>query len=330
MGVRTWIVAMALVAGLWPVAAIPGDGRIEISQASVDEAGGFPYTIRAPGSYVLTSDLVVASDVGAIAITTPGDVTLDLNGFHVTGSASCLLGSCAQGAAIGLSGPPSFGFGSNIAVFGGEVSKFSGSCIALGSSARVERMYVSRCGRNGIWVGGGGSVMNNLVISTGENGLLLEASSIYAHNSVRLPNLGGTGGLAIRGGTATAGNYCDDGSCSAEGEKRFYLTPALHPGSSAAAACTAGFHLAQLSEIWDPSSLHYDSVMGHTIAGETGAPMVNQGWIYGTDEDADCSNYTSSAGGGQIAMLTAISAEAQWIIVSIQCIAERRVWCVED
>ena len=41
--------------------AYAGDGRTEINQAIVDAAGGFPFTISSPGSYVLTSDLAATS-----------------------------------------------------------------------------------------------------------------------------------------------------------------------------------------------------------------------------------------------------------------------------
>lgn len=76
--------AIRLLTVLVALPALAGDGRVEINQASVVEAGGFPYTINAPGSYVLTSDLIVSVDVTAISIATD-DVTLDLNGFRIAG-----------------------------------------------------------------------------------------------------------------------------------------------------------------------------------------------------------------------------------------------------
>jgi hypothetical protein len=75
--------------------ALAGDGRIEINQ-SCAEAGcfagdteGFPVTISSPGSYVLTSDLVVlTADASGIFVQT-GGATLDLNGFSVRGPVTC-------------------------------------------------------------------------------------------------------------------------------------------------------------------------------------------------------------------------------------------------
>ena len=67
----------------------PGDGR------------GFPVTISQPGSYVLTSNLIVPAGSAGVHITAP-NVTLDLNGFSIEGPVSCtqspstLHVSCSQ------------------------------------------------------------------------------------------------------------------------------------------------------------------------------------------------------------------------------------------
>lgn len=76
-------------------AAHAGDGRVEINQSCaatgcfVGDSAGFPVTISSPGSYVLTSDVVVATaDAGGIFVQT-GGATLDLNGFSVRGPVTC-------------------------------------------------------------------------------------------------------------------------------------------------------------------------------------------------------------------------------------------------
>ena len=74
-------------------AAGAGDGRTEINQAGVVAAGGFPFGISQPGSYVLTSNLTVSDpDTDAIHIATD-DVTLDLGGFTISGPVSCTGGT---------------------------------------------------------------------------------------------------------------------------------------------------------------------------------------------------------------------------------------------
>jgi hypothetical protein len=90
--------------------------------------------------------------------------------------------------------------------------------------------------------------------------------STFAHNTVSNVNLSGVvPGFdfpAISGGKATAGNFCDDGSCSPRGDRRFYLTPSPSAGSAASSACAAGFRVATIGDLWDPSALHYDTSLG--------------------------------------------------------------------
>src|SRR4051794_19461257 len=69
-----------------PVFAV--DGVVLISQSTVTAAGGFPFKITQPGSYKLTTNLVVPADKAGIQIAA-NDVTLDLNGFGITGAIVC-------------------------------------------------------------------------------------------------------------------------------------------------------------------------------------------------------------------------------------------------
>lgn len=59
------------------------------------DAPGFPITIAQPGSYKLTGNLTVPANTTAIDITVPG-VTLDFNGFNVTGPVKCTLGGAGM------------------------------------------------------------------------------------------------------------------------------------------------------------------------------------------------------------------------------------------
>jgi hypothetical protein len=60
------------------------DGTIEINQAKVLAAGGFPYQINASGSYRLTGNLTVPANEDGIDVTA-SKVTIDLNGFSISG-----------------------------------------------------------------------------------------------------------------------------------------------------------------------------------------------------------------------------------------------------
>ncbi len=55
---------------------------------TANDTAGFPITISKPGNYRLASNLVVPAGVDGILVTV-NDVTIDLNGFSITGPASC-------------------------------------------------------------------------------------------------------------------------------------------------------------------------------------------------------------------------------------------------
>ena len=74
---------------LWAAASQAAEGVIEINQASVEAAGGFPFEISESGSYRLTGNLEV-DDVDTTAIWVRASyVTVDLNGFTILGPVLC-------------------------------------------------------------------------------------------------------------------------------------------------------------------------------------------------------------------------------------------------
>jgi hypothetical protein len=73
------------------------DGQVLINQSTVMAAGGFPYKITHPGSYKLSGNLVVPADVDGIDILTD-NVTIDLNGFTISGPDTCT----GSGSTVGL------------------------------------------------------------------------------------------------------------------------------------------------------------------------------------------------------------------------------------
>src|SRR5262245_44146183 len=77
--------------GLAPFSALAVDGVVLINQATVTAAGGFPHTISQPGSYKLSGNLAVPAGVNGIYISA-SNVTLDLNGFTISGPTRSPLG----------------------------------------------------------------------------------------------------------------------------------------------------------------------------------------------------------------------------------------------
>lgn len=63
------------------------DGVVLINQSTVMAAGGFPYTISQPGSYKLSGNLQSPTGSNGIIIAA-SNVTLDLNGFTISGSSA--------------------------------------------------------------------------------------------------------------------------------------------------------------------------------------------------------------------------------------------------
>lgn len=87
--VASLFILLALAASVPAFAGVKAtDETVLINQAAVLDAGGFPFKINAPGSYKLTGNLVVPANTGGILIQA-NDVTLDLNGFSITGGVVC-------------------------------------------------------------------------------------------------------------------------------------------------------------------------------------------------------------------------------------------------
>ena len=329
------------------------DGRLEINQAMVEAAGGFPYEIAASGNYVLTSDLIVAeNDVNAITISALGGmITIDLNGFRIEGPfLSCVPGNCPQGSASGI-GTEGFASASTM-VSGGAVSHFSGDCIRVGRDSRVMNMRVSTCGRSGIVANIGSVVTGSAVSWTGENGIRLSETDggVYAHNSVRVAGVGDADHTAITGGAATAGNQCDDGSCATVPKRRYYITSEYYAADEVLTACAAGFHAASLWEIYDTTTLHYDRTLGIATSADQGSgpPTDLGGWIRTGHHNfldppeipgqMSCNAWRSTSGDdkGTVVWLGSwwdaepVESSSPWIATLWQCDLHQSVWCVED
>ena len=120
--------AAAMVLGL---AASAGavDGTIEINQAKVLAAGGFPYVIStANTSYRLTGSLSVPASTNGINVT-KSSVTIDLNGFTISGPGSSSV------TPIGINAVD------DITVENGTVTGF-GLAVKLQNSGIVRKVHV--------------------------------------------------------------------------------------------------------------------------------------------------------------------------------------------
>ncbi len=340
----TCTLTSVFIIGILVVGGTMADGRIEINQASVEAAGGFPFTITAPGNYALTGDLTVPAETNGIVIDTNW-VTIDLNGFSVIGPASCSPQSCTSGSGFGIVPQNFLTDGARSTVHNGTVRGFSGVCLLLTSDSRIEDVLVSECGLIGISLLSGVAT-GNRVSDTGQEGMGMGASVAFAHNHIQNAGLGGGGERAVSGGRASAGNSCDDLSCTPRGERRYYLTPILHDGNEVLDACAVGFHMASLWELMDTTQLVYDAALGETAVDMgSGPPTGVHGWI----RTGSFSEGSSLPGRGNCNAWTSDSVDdfgsisrpknlwddpsrtiSPWDPDTNPCSAVFRVWCVED
>ncbi len=139
------------------------DGTIEINQAKVLAAGGFPFSVSTGGSYRLTSNLTVSSESCTGGLTTGNDITIDLNGFSMIGP------GCGAGISVG----------NGVTVENGTVTGFSIG-VEVQNNGIVRNVHADANGQ-------GISVGNNSVVE----GCTVNNSTNHITDSVGLE--GGTG-----------------------------------------------------------------------------------------------------------------------------------------
>jgi hypothetical protein len=135
------------------------NGVIEINQAKVDAAGGFPYVISAPGAYQLTGNLTVAaSNTDGIDITAiTGVVTIQFNDFGIVGT----------GSGVGIKSTNANTF---IYLNNGGVTGFSNG-IQLAGLSTVNNMEVYGNSAVGVVMSGGGGLTTTASFDNGSDGI---------------------------------------------------------------------------------------------------------------------------------------------------------------
>jgi Right handed beta helix region len=208
--------AVAILIGaalLFSIPAFAVDGVVLINQSTVIAAGGFPYRITQSGSYRLSGNLTVPNvNTDGVDITA-SNVTLDLNGFTISGPVTCTLGTypvqcSATGSGIGIKSS-----NNNITVRNGTVQGMgrSGMDLEGAGGILVEDMHVdSNAGssdagiRNaGIVVGNVGIVTHCTVTTNAGHGIVAVGS---ASVTISLNNVTFNGGDGINGGGEVSNN----------------------------------------------------------------------------------------------------------------------------
>ncbi len=166
---------------------------------------GFPVTISEPGSYRLTSNLVLPDAAMTAVQITAGNVTLDLNGFSIIGPNVCTANpiTCTiRGGGIGIMAVGDTGVPSpaNIRVMNGMVRGMGSHGIRMmGESTVVERVLAVSNGGPGIVVGNGSVIDSEARLSGSGTAIVgLHVRGCTAANNVF--------GIFVRPGGVAAGN----------------------------------------------------------------------------------------------------------------------------
>ncbi len=251
------VLTVVLVLGF---AASPraGDGVLEINQACalspdgcfIGDAGGFPVTIPAPGSYRLTGNLDVRGQAGAENVTAieivADNAHIDLAGFEIRGPTVCTGSSgdisCVQtGTGSGVLQPNGT---SGAVVRNGAIEGMGRHGIRLWSSGRVEGILARGNGDVGIVALDGSIVAGNTVRRSGTRGIVTSGGSLVTANAVRnnpwgismdptdafSHNVLSQNPVRVTVGFDAGGNVCD-GATGCNDEKRVFVTNQVSMGN---------------------------------------------------------------------------------------------------
>ncbi len=198
------IVAGLLAATLIVPAAHAVDGVLEISQACASfgclngDSGGLPVTITESGSYRLTSNLTTTSVNTTLIEVTTSNVSIDLNGFTLSGPVTCTATNTvtcsASGSGTGIDATSQ----ENIIIRNGTVTGMGSAGIIVGRGAYLEQLVLAENGGTGIVALAPGSVLRRLSVreNGGAEGVALGFGSSYLMDSTVYNN----GGIGVFGG----------------------------------------------------------------------------------------------------------------------------------
>lgn len=203
-------------------AALAGDGVVEINHTRALAGGvtpgdgpGYPVTLSARGSYLLTGDLSWSGNNTNIVEVTAHDVTIDLNGFTIR--CEWALTPCAgNGTGVGIYAAVQ----SNVTVRNGTVRDMGTRGVWLGNAGRVENVRALENGTDGIRVGGSGSVHASTARLNGGAGFYLLNATMLERSVSTLNQIGVRGNgwgillvdnvIALNLGMAVASNSVPD------------------------------------------------------------------------------------------------------------------------
>lgn len=239
-------IALVLVATLHLAgSAHAGDGTIDINQAKVLAAGGFPFNVNSSGSYRLSGNLTVSSTTADAIHISANNVTVDLNGFSIVGpgagsSGGTGIGTSQSATSVTVRNGMVTGFlfglllnadsivenvtansnGAAISVGDRSIVRNSitnsgvlGGIVCNGSGCLIQSNVSENNSLDGIdCLGSGCLILNNTIENNGLQGMFANDSTTSYGSNV----MNGNGGLNVLGGTSLGTgntNLCEGSRC---------------------------------------------------------------------------------------------------------------------
>jgi parallel beta-helix repeat protein len=198
------VLSIAAAALLAAPAVHAVDGVIEINDTSIIAAGGYPFAITTPGSYVLTGNLAPPGS-GALVVTV-ADVVIDLNGFAINGAGAAGAGITA-GAGTTVRNGSITGFGGAGIIGAGDLKLFETRITGNGAGVvgPINCLIVKNVISSNAGVGVDArncKIENNVISDNGDSGIM-GATNLIVHNVINMNGfgLGGGGVLSFMGST---------------------------------------------------------------------------------------------------------------------------------
>jgi hypothetical protein len=171
-------IVLACVAAAASLNAQATPGAFEINQACVadgcfsGDAPGFPVTVSQPGIYVLSSNVEVSDYTQTAIAITADDVSLELNGFRVSGPNVCTgqQADCTSNDNEGGVGIDSVNT-RNVSIRNGVVNGFGFAGVNAGESNLIDRIHSQNNGRAGFRMKAGSTITNSLGTFNGYIGI---------------------------------------------------------------------------------------------------------------------------------------------------------------
>lgn len=200
----TTILLLAFVSS--PVFAVVkiNQSKAEAGGVTSGDSAGFPVTISVAGSYQLTGNLTVAGANKTAIDVTAEDVTINLNGYSITGPTVCT----GSGSSISCT-PTGTGRGINgtgITVFNGTVRGMGETGIQCGTCS-VTNVHATNNGGNGIYVNNG-IISGSRADYNGQEGFDLNGGTISGSTAM----WNGLYGLWVGSGVAQGNTLNSNGS----------------------------------------------------------------------------------------------------------------------